>query len=289
MDRGIDHLVLAVRDLDRAAALYERLGFTLTPRALHPWGTANRLVQFQGGNFLELLAVAEPDKIGDAAAGDFAFGAYNRDFLARREGFSMLVVDSADAAAEARRYAARGLPARPPFHFGRDARLPDGSTARVAFTLAFATDPALPEAPAFACQQHAPDLFWKPDYQRHANGATAVTEVVLRATDLAAPMAFMARVLDDEPMRQGTGHATFETARGRVTLRLPASFARAYPGIADPAWPEAAHYALFRVGGVDAAAQARRLAAAGIPCAAIGDDAVVPAGAAFGVAIAFGR
>jgi catechol 2,3-dioxygenase-like lactoylglutathione lyase family enzyme len=33
--RAIDHVVLAVRDLDRAAARYEQLGFTLTPRASH--------------------------------------------------------------------------------------------------------------------------------------------------------------------------------------------------------------------------------------------------------------
>jgi catechol 2,3-dioxygenase-like lactoylglutathione lyase family enzyme len=290
MDRGIDHLVLAVRDLDRAAALYERLGFTLTPRALHPWGTANRLAQFVGRNFLELLAVAEPDKIGAAAAGNFAFGAYNRDFLARREGCSMLVVESADAAAEARRHAARGLPARPPFHFGRDARLPDGSTARVAFTLAFATDPALPEAPAFACQQHAPRLFWKPEFQRHANGATAVTEIVLRTPELAAPLDFFARVLDVQPRRRDVGHAVFETARGTVTLRRPSAFAAAYPGIDHADWPkDTAHYALFRVGGVDPAAQARRLAAAGLAHVRAGDDVIVSPDAAFGVAIAFGR
>ena len=33
--RSIDHVVVAVRDLDRAAHSYEALGFTLTPRAMH--------------------------------------------------------------------------------------------------------------------------------------------------------------------------------------------------------------------------------------------------------------
>lgn len=288
MARGIDHLVLAVRDLDRAAATYERLGFTLTPCAVHPWGTANRLAQFAGGNFLELLAVAEPEKIGAAQAGGFAFGAYNRDFLARREGMSMLVIDSADAAADASDFARRGLPAYPPFHFGRDARLPDGTTARVAFTLAFATDPALPEAPAFACQQHAPALFWKPDYQRHANGAAFVSEVVLRAADLAAATRFFARVLGTEAARTGPGEAAFATARGTLTLLDPRAFAGRYPGIADD-WPATPRYALYRVAGVDPAAQAALLAAAGIPHRAIGGACVVPPEAAFGVAVAFAR
>ena len=51
MNRAIDHLVLCVRDLEAARAIYRRLGFTLTPPARHPWGTGNSLVQLQG-NFL---------------------------------------------------------------------------------------------------------------------------------------------------------------------------------------------------------------------------------------------
>ena len=49
---GIDHLVLCVRDLERARDLYRRLGFTLTPPARHPFGTGNSLVQFEERGFL---------------------------------------------------------------------------------------------------------------------------------------------------------------------------------------------------------------------------------------------
>ena len=58
MPRGIDHLVIAVRDLDAARATYQRLGFTLTPEARHPFGTKNALVQLNGA-FLELVAMAD--------------------------------------------------------------------------------------------------------------------------------------------------------------------------------------------------------------------------------------
>src|SRR5665213_4564899 len=94
--RDIDHLVLAVRDINAARATYDRLGFTLTPVARHPFGTENSLVQMQG-SYLELLAVADPAAIVEATETRFSFGAFNRDYLKSREGLSMLVLRSADA------------------------------------------------------------------------------------------------------------------------------------------------------------------------------------------------
>src|SRR6201999_1888529 len=59
MSRGLDHIVHAVRDLDAAADLYRRLGFTVGVRNRHPWGTHNHIVQIPGF-FIELLTLAEP-------------------------------------------------------------------------------------------------------------------------------------------------------------------------------------------------------------------------------------
>jgi catechol 2,3-dioxygenase-like lactoylglutathione lyase family enzyme len=58
---GIDHLLIVVSDLDRAAVTYRRLGFTLSPRAVHSahMGTANHTIMLQRGYF-ELLAVSAP-------------------------------------------------------------------------------------------------------------------------------------------------------------------------------------------------------------------------------------
>src|ERR1700694_4092624 len=56
MSRGLDHIVHAVADLDAAAALYRRLGFTVGARNVHAWGTHNHIVQLPGF-FIELLAV----------------------------------------------------------------------------------------------------------------------------------------------------------------------------------------------------------------------------------------
>ena len=80
MPRGIDHLVIAVRDLDRAREAYRRLGFTLTPEARHPFGTKNSLVQLDGA-FLELVAIGDPAAIPEPTPAFFSFAAFNHDFL----------------------------------------------------------------------------------------------------------------------------------------------------------------------------------------------------------------
>ena len=103
MPHGLDHIVHAVHDLDAAAEIYRRAGFTVGARNRHPWGTHNRIVQLKNC-YIEILEVAEPEKIVPHGARSFSFGAFNRDFLARREGFSMLILNSSNAARDARTF-----------------------------------------------------------------------------------------------------------------------------------------------------------------------------------------
>lgn len=284
MTRGIDHLVLAVRDLDKARAFYEALGFTLTPRAFHPWGTANHLVQLNGC-FLEILGIADAAKIPPHAAGTFSFGAHNRDVLAKREGMSMLVFQSHDARRDQAEFAAAGLQTYAPFDFGRDAKLPDGGVARVAFSLAFVTDPRMPESAFFTCQQHAPKYFWKRDYQVHANGARTIAEVVMVAPDPPALAEYFANLQGKDSVQSEREALTIATARGRIRVLAPAAFAGRFG--APDGGPAEPHFAAFRIAGVDPAGQAARLAAAGIPHRTAGGAVQVAASAAFGVAIEF--
>lgn len=189
--RDIDHLVVMTSDLESARAGWEQLGFTTTPRAVHPFGTANSLIQLQG-NFIELLEVDDPARIPPMTGGFFSFAAHNRAFLeAMGEGASMLVLTSADRDADRAGWIARGLPDYDPVDFERKARLPDGSETRVAFSLAFTGDPMLTGLGFFVCQQHTPDAFWKPDYQRHRNGAQRITAVTLAGQDPEAVRPFL--------------------------------------------------------------------------------------------------
>src|SRR5258705_2698945 len=56
---GLDHIPIAVRDLDRAAADYRALGFSLKPGRPHDDGIANQHVKFPDGTELELITAPE--------------------------------------------------------------------------------------------------------------------------------------------------------------------------------------------------------------------------------------
>jgi catechol 2,3-dioxygenase-like lactoylglutathione lyase family enzyme len=52
---GIDHLPLAVMDLERAAEIYKRLGFSIKPGRLHADGIRNKHIKFEDGGGIELI------------------------------------------------------------------------------------------------------------------------------------------------------------------------------------------------------------------------------------------
>ncbi len=229
--RAFDHIVLVARDLDAQSRFYEGLGFTLTPRAQHPWGTTNRLIQMQGV-FLELLSLGDM-AIEPPAPGHFSFGAFTRDYLARREGLAMLVLRTADAAADRALWRNRGLDTYELFDFARSATLPDGRSVKVAFTLCFVTDPAMPDALFFVCQQHYPENFWKPEFQVHANGATGVASVWMAAAQPQRHASFFARLTDEQAVRSDGHGLRIAMQNGELIVADPASLAARFPGSVD--------------------------------------------------------
>jgi hypothetical protein len=94
--KGINHLVLAIHDLEALRSAYQALGFAVKQRGGLPFGISNSIVL--QGSYLELLSVKVD--VPEHSPGHFSFGAFNRDYLARHEGFSMLVLDTPDARAD---------------------------------------------------------------------------------------------------------------------------------------------------------------------------------------------
>jgi hypothetical protein len=237
MARGLDHIVHAVRDLDAAAQAYRQLGFTVGARNRHPWGTHNHLVQFPGF-FIEILTVAEPEKLGDDGL-SILFGAYNQSFLERQEGFSLLILESSDAGADEREFVRAGIAASSAMRFEREGRRPDGSTIEVAFSLAFARDLRAPDIGLAVCQQHYPENFWNPDFQSHANGVSGVRGAVMVAADPAAHGDVIAALVGARAATSGDGDIEIATPRGEIAILTPDAFrtrfAMAAPDIAQGA------------------------------------------------------
>jgi len=283
MPRRLDHLVVCVRDLEQAAQSWRTLGFNLTPTGVHPFGTSNRLAMF-GKNFLEVLAVTDAAAVPPAAPGQFSFAAHNQDFLSTAEGMSMLALHSADAHADAARFSANHIGAYAPFDFGRDAVLPGGGTARVAFSLAFATDPAMPGIAFFTCQQrHPPELFWKPEYQHHPNGALRVTEVVMSAPEPAEHRAFLER-LTESAAELAPGRLTAGGGSDRITVLSPPEMARRLPGLTSNVSPR---FCAARLAVTDLDATRRVLKNNGVAFQVTDAVLLIPPAASHGLALEF--
>ena len=118
----LDHLVILVRDLDRAVRGYEELGFAVTPGGEHADGlTRNALIPFKDGSYLELVAFVDPEDLRDNVWGW-------RRFLSSGGGLIDYCAASDDLAADVSRLGERDFAVDGPADGGR--RLPDGREIR---------------------------------------------------------------------------------------------------------------------------------------------------------------
>jgi hypothetical protein len=280
MPRAIDHLVIPAGDLTAQAELYRRLGFQVGPRNRHPWGTENHIVQFDGA-FLELIGLGEGFAAPAPEPGVFSFAGFVAAFLTRREGLAMLVLRSQDAEADRRRFKADGIGDFSRFDFARKSRRLDGSEVDVAFSLAFATSPALPETGFFVCQQRFPENFWSRAAQVHPNGATAIAGLTLVCDEPDQAQPFLAAFLDATAQAIAGGVA-FAADGTRVECVTPQAYAALYGAPAAAPGLAAARAAV-----ADLDAAQKRLAETGIVVRRRAGMAIIDAGTAMGALIAF--
>lgn len=245
MPRGLDHIVHAVHDLDAAREFYRRLGFTVSARNRHPaaWGTENHIVQLPGF-FVELLSIADAANTLPHRPHFFSFGAFNRDFLARGEGLSMLALESKDARADADAFRVAGIGDFDVFDFERDARRPDGAVVKVAFSLAFARDQHA-HAGFFSCQQHHPENFWNPAFQAHANTTDDIVAGVLVAERPEDHRVFLSSFVGDRSVTTTSGGLAIVTPRGEIRVMDRLAFVSQY-GVEPPDTSEGARLAALQ-------------------------------------------
>src|SRR5262249_13945316 len=116
-----------------------------------------------GHDYLEILGILEPTPENAPRAA----------ILADREGPYAAALATDDAVAAAAALAARGVKVGEPVRFSRPVALADG-THDARFVVTHIDAGETPCAAMFFCQHLTRDVVWRPEWQRHANGATGI-------------------------------------------------------------------------------------------------------------------
>ncbi|MCZ6532983.1 MAG: VOC family protein [SAR324 cluster bacterium] len=210
----LDHTVINARfDLDRAKAVYEDLGFSLTERGYHSHGSINHLMMF-GDNFLELIGLPPG-------------GEHQRPYLAEAPiGINGLVFKSPDVDAVYSHLKNLGMDADPPNAFSRPVKLPDGEFPARFRTVTVRSD-VFPGGRVYFCEHGTPHLIWRPEWQNHLNGAATISEFVVVSENFRDEAGTFAKLLQSEV--EGDSESLGVPLSGsRITVLSPASYLHRY-------------------------------------------------------------
>ncbi|MBV9220630.1 MAG: VOC family protein [Methylobacteriaceae bacterium] len=208
----LDHVGIAVPDLDAAATQFRKLGFRLTPRGYHTLpvqqdgtrpkvGTGNHCAMLTQG-YIELIGITDPasPSIGRLLQA-----------LSRHAGLQLVAFGTPDAQATASALQRLGIAAAAPRPLERPIE-EDGRAELARFELVEFPSEILSEGHFFAIRHATPDLLWKPGLTRHENGAASLAAVTVAVVDPADFAGRLGRLLAIEP----DDRASLALARGRV-------------------------------------------------------------------------
>lgn len=247
---GIDHAVVMVRDLDRAAENWKRLGFTTSPRGTHSahMGTGNYTIMLDP-DYIELLGVLAPTEHNAPA----------RALLEQREGIERVAFTAVDSAAGACEIRARGFAPIGPTDFERPVRMPDGTLSAAKFRT-FQWPVA--EAPAgmriFACQHKTRESVFIPELMKHANGAKRLKQVLLLAPEPAKEASHLAKLADLTIRNEADGAVAVPSGADRAdfVFMTREQMGKRYPGVSLAGLPDRGAAGLVITADVPAAEKA---------------------------------
>ncbi|TGN87894.1 VOC family protein [Bradyrhizobium yuanmingense] len=275
---GIDHAVVMVKDLDKAAENYRQLGFTVSPRGTHSahMGTGNYTIMFDP-DYMELLGVLVATEHNAPA----------RAFVERHgEGIERIAFTAVDSAAGAEEIRALGLEPIGPTDFERPVTLPDGTISAAKFrTFMWPTAEAPGGVRIFACQHKTRETVWIPELMTHANAAKRIKQTLIATPEPAKEAAHLARLIDREAKTDADGAVIVPSGGDRadfVYLTLD-QLAKRYPGVSLNGLSERGGAALVLVSG-DLAATEKALGPAAVRS---GAAICVPPAKANGTLLAF--
>lgn len=260
--QALDHVVFNVRDrMDEAVERFSRLGFTVAPRGHHTLGSINHVIVF-GSDYLELLGYP-PGKPP----------AKRPELASHPIGLMATVLATVDADATRLELIGRGLQPRPVQSFSRRVDLGVGELKDASFRVTRLEPDAVPGTWFYYCQQLTPELVWRPEWQAHANGASAIAalDILVPELDAALPR-YRACVFDNAPKTVGGSGSSSILQLRACDLHL-----RQEPG------PARMSGLTFSVASIDIAASVLRRA--GVSFKRDGQSMVIDPAATFGATL----
>ena len=273
--KGIDHAVIATRDLDTTQDTFRRMGFTLTPRGRHTLGSVNHCVMFER-DYFELLMV--PQRLPGRE--------YYYDFACIGEGLAAVALKTDNARGAYGELTAAALACSEPVDFSRPVQLPEGANT-ASFRITKLGLEHTPGGQVFLCQHFTRDVVWRPEYQTHANTATGLAALAIVSADAGASAAAYERLFDVKARAINEG-LLIDTGDTPIAVVSESALAKRLPGV----WISARHQpcmaALF-IHVTDRDMAERTLRAGELHPTRMPDGSVaVGAAEAHGVAIIFG-
>jgi hypothetical protein len=207
-------------DMDRAADIYQRLGFTLTERGYHSLGSMNHLAMF-GTDYLELIALPKGATTG------------RLDLLTFPLGLNGLVFGSEDSAATYSELTKVGVPIEAPVEFTRPVKV-DGKERDARFRTVRMKAGVVPYGRVYYCHHFTRDLVWRDEWRHHANGVVAVARALIVEPDPAKGAQLYADMFGPETVRDIKGGKSVTVGNSRFDIVTEAAL-RAEFGDSVPA------------------------------------------------------
>jgi len=203
----LDHISHFVPDLDKTAALLERLGFVVTPVSVQktqdgPAGTSNRCVMLAEG-YLEFLTPTM----------DTPNAARMRKSMRRYRGVHLVCLGTPAADEEHFRLAQHGFAPQPIVRLSRKVE----SGATVKFNVVRAAPGKMPEGRIQYVEHLTPRVIWRAPQLKHRNGVVGLAAAYVVAADPVRAAARWARFMGGLPRRDGK-LVSLETDRGKVLI-----------------------------------------------------------------------
>jgi catechol 2,3-dioxygenase-like lactoylglutathione lyase family enzyme len=177
---GIDQAVVGVRDLERARASYERLGFRPTPLARHAAaGTANHCLVFPSDSVVLLGVNESSDQTADLER-----------WLEQGEALRTLGLRTTDPDATRAAWSVAGLAPSTVAEHGWQLE----SGVEMVFRNVTLGAEVTGGVPIFACSRPSPDALREPAWLSHPNGAFGIASITVAVDDPAAYVEPMSKV-----------------------------------------------------------------------------------------------